>query len=157
MSNVPRLPSRPGRILLGGATIIGGIFAGTWFYMSTKQARKASREPGEKGALPSWEYRMRQTVEIPRAHDSAHSGSGSGTGTGSGTGFATAHQTIEQPTLPLDAPKRDPAIDRSQLGTLSPGKEAMRSEVNAQMQPVLRHDRGDGLQHTKWDPAGSRY
>ena len=77
MSNnptIPRLPSRPGtvslrfyaetkrrpnsystcqQVLLGGATIIGGIFAGTWFYMSTKQARKASREPGEKGALPS--------------------------------------------------------------------------------------------------------
>lgn len=41
------------QILLGGAAIIGGIFAGTWLYMSTKQARKASREPGEKGALPS--------------------------------------------------------------------------------------------------------
>jgi hypothetical protein len=38
---------------LGGAAIIGGIFAGTWFYMSTKQARKASREPGELGSLPS--------------------------------------------------------------------------------------------------------
>ena len=71
---ISRLPSRPGRvslptsyaetppnsyshhvsqILIGGAAIIGGIFAGTWFYMSTKQARKASREPGEKGSLPS--------------------------------------------------------------------------------------------------------
>jgi hypothetical protein len=40
-------------MLLGGAAIIGGIFAGTWFYMSTMQARKASRAPGEKGALPS--------------------------------------------------------------------------------------------------------
>lgn len=76
---IPRLPSRPGRVsepalwsflcaelplklthhvhvpqmLLGGAAIIGGIFAGTWFYMSTMQARKASRAPGEKGALPS--------------------------------------------------------------------------------------------------------
>ncbi len=69
---IPRLPSRPAwvlspplrrsaaelihhvpQILLGGATIIGGIFAGTWLYMSAKQARKASREPGEKGALPS--------------------------------------------------------------------------------------------------------
>lgn len=43
----------PPQILLGGAALIGGIFAGTWSYMSTKQARKASREPGERGALPS--------------------------------------------------------------------------------------------------------
>jgi len=145
--NIPRLPSRPGGILLGGATIIGGIFAGTWFYMSTKQARKASRETGEKGALPSWEYRMRQpqtqTVETPRPR-----GGNALSGTSSGSGSATAHQIIEPRTLPLDAPNRDPgSSDRSQLGTLSPGEEALRSESGAKMQPVPQRDRdrGDGL------------
>ncbi|KAF8496501.1 hypothetical protein F5888DRAFT_1804186 [Russula emetica] len=134
--NIPRLPSRPGGILLGGATIIGGIFAGTWFYMSTKQARKASRE-----------YRMRQpqtqTVETPRPR-----GGNALSGTSSGSGSATAHQIIEPRTLPLDAPNRDPgSSDRSQLGTLSPGEEALRSESGAKMQPVPQRDRdrGDGL------------
>jgi len=51
--NATELIQHVSQVLLGGATIVGGIFAGTWFYMSTKQARKASREPGEKGALPS--------------------------------------------------------------------------------------------------------
>ncbi|KAH9996729.1 hypothetical protein BJV74DRAFT_283910 [Russula compacta] len=64
---IPRLPHRPGRILLGGAAVIGGIFAGTWFYMSMKHARKANREPGERGALPSWEYRILQAVDPARA------------------------------------------------------------------------------------------
>jgi hypothetical protein len=74
---IPGRPYRPGRVsprsgpllfriiaeltrvrpflqaLLGGAAIIGSILAGTWIYMSTKQARKASREPGERGSLPS--------------------------------------------------------------------------------------------------------
>jgi len=143
-----RLPSRPGRILLGSATIIGGIFAGTWFYMSTKQARKASREPGEKGALPSWEYRMRQTtVETPRGGAPSLSGS-------SGSAFAMAHQTLEPRTLPLDAPNHDPGSDASQHHTISPGEEALpRTESGAKMQPVPERDRGDGER----DPAGSQY
>jgi len=114
---IPRLPSRPGRILLGGAAIIGGIFAGTWFYMSTKQARKASREPGERGALPSWEYRIKQAVETPR-------------------GAMTRQNTrptgaVEPRAPPVDAPKRDP--DRSQHGTLTTGEEALRAENGANM------------------------
>ncbi|KAI0296445.1 hypothetical protein BC826DRAFT_1103863 [Russula brevipes] len=53
VNRISGLPSRPGTIFLGGAAIIGGLFAGTWYYMSAKQARKASREPGERGSLPS--------------------------------------------------------------------------------------------------------
>jgi hypothetical protein len=75
---------------------------------------------------------MRQTVETPRARGGALSGSGTGTG----SGFVTAHQIIKPPTLPLDAPNRDPSSDRSQRGTLTPGEEAMRSESGANMQPV---------------------
>ena len=92
------------------------------------------------------EYRMRQTVEPPRPRGGALTGSGTGTG----SGFVTAHQTIEPPTLPLDAPNGDPSSDRSQHGTLTPGEEAMRSEsgVNVQPVPQSERDRG-GLPYTE--------
>ncbi|KAH9073022.1 hypothetical protein EDB83DRAFT_153742 [Lactarius deliciosus] len=130
----PRLPSRPGRILLGGAAIIGGTFAGAWYYMSAKQAYKASREPGEQGSLPSWEYRISQAVDPVR-------GSGSGTDTNAGAG------TVEPRTSPPTAPNRDP--NRSpQHRTLASG-DALYSENGAKMQPVPQRDRGDGLAYTK--------
>jgi hypothetical protein len=97
--------------------------------------------------------RQQQTVETPRPRGgNALSGSGPGSGSGSGSGFAPAHQIIEPRTLPLDAPNRDPgSSDRSQLGTLSPGEEALRSESGAKMQPVPQRDldRGEGLPYTK--------
>ncbi|KAH9048414.1 hypothetical protein EDB84DRAFT_229572 [Lactarius hengduanensis] len=131
----PRLPSRPGRILLGGAAIIGGTFAGAWYYMSAKQAYKASREPGEQGSLPSWEYRISQAVDPVR-------GSGSRTDAGAGT--------VEPRTSPPAAPNRDP--NRSpQHRTLASGAsgDALYSENGAKMQPVPQRDRGDGLAYTK--------
>ncbi len=86
---------------------------------------------------------MRQTVETPRGSLSG------GPGTRSGTGSATAHQTLEPRTLPPDTPNRDPAGDRLQHRTLSPGEEALRAESDAKMQPVPQRDRGDGLPDTK--------
>ncbi|KAH8996361.1 hypothetical protein EDB92DRAFT_1598121 [Lactarius akahatsu] len=131
-NSFPRLPSRPGRILLGGAAVIGGTFAGAWYYMSAKQAYKASREPGEQGSLPSWEYRLSQAVDPVR-------GSGSGTNTGAGT--------VEPRTSPPAAPNRDPNRSR-QHRTLASG-DALYSENGAKMQPVPQRDRGDGLAYTK--------
>jgi hypothetical protein len=75
---------------------------------------------------------MRQTVETPVR---PRGGTLSDSGPGPGSGIATAHQSIEPPTLPLDAPNRDPGTDRPQHGTLSPGEdsEAMGSESGAKM------------------------
>jgi len=86
-----------------------------------------------------------------RPRGGALSGSGSDSGSGSGSGFASAHQTLEPRSLPLDAPNHDPASDRPQHGTLSPGEEALRSESGAKMQPVPQRDPdgGDGLPNTK--------
>ncbi|KAH9006542.1 hypothetical protein EDB86DRAFT_2824750 [Lactarius hatsudake] len=136
----PRLPSRPGRTLLGGVAIIGGTFAGAWYYMSAKQAYKASREPGEQGSLPSWEYRISQAVDPVR-------GSGSRTDTNAGA------STVEPRASPPAAPNRDP--NRSpQHRTLASG-DALYSENGAKMQPVPQRDRGDGLAYTKKSPNPS--
>ncbi|KAH9973778.1 hypothetical protein BGW80DRAFT_1458828 [Lactifluus volemus] len=140
-ASISGLPSRPGRrllqIVLGGAVLIGGTFAGAWYYMSMKHARKASREPGEPGALPSWEYRLSQAVDPVR-------GAGSGTPTVPNKRPAN---TVESRTLPLDAPNHDP--DRSQHRTLSSGDGVLRAENGAVMHPVPQRDRGDGLPYTK--------
>jgi hypothetical protein len=86
---------------------------------------------------------MRQTVGTPRGSLSG------GPGTRSDTSFAPAHQTLEPRTVPPDTPNRDPAGDRSQHGTLSPGEEALRAESDAKMQPVPQRDRADGLPYTE--------
>ncbi|KAI0250682.1 hypothetical protein BJV78DRAFT_1283093 [Lactifluus subvellereus] len=135
-TTIQGLPSRPGRILLGGAVIICGTFAGAWYYMSAKHARKASRELDERGALPSWEYRILQAVDPVR-----------GTGSGTTRPNTRTASTIEPRTLPPDAPDRNP--DRSQHRTLSSGGEVLRAENGATMHPVPQRDRGDGLPYTK--------
>jgi len=127
---------------MGGATIIGAIFAGTWFYMAPNQARKASREPGEWGSLPSWEYRILQAVDPVR-------GAGSGTGTGTTRTNTRSTSTVEPRAVPLDAPDRDP--DRSQHRAQSAVEEPLRAENGAMMHPVPQRDRGDGLAYTKRD------
>ncbi|KAH9979731.1 hypothetical protein BJV74DRAFT_119410 [Russula compacta] len=119
---IPRLPHRPGRILLGGAAVIGGIFAGTWFYMSMKHARKANREPGERGALPSWEYRILQAVDPAR-------GSGSGSGT--------------------TRPNNTPHASKVEPHALSSAEEALCAENGAKMRTVPQREQGDGLADTK--------
>jgi len=123
-------------MLLGGAAIIGGTFAGAWYYMTAKQAYKATREPGERGSLPSWEYRISHAVDPVR-------GSGSGTDTDTGT------RIVEPRASPLAAPNRDP--NRSQHRTLASG-DALYSENGARMHPVPQRDRGDGLAYTKISP-----
>ncbi|KAH9962977.1 hypothetical protein BC827DRAFT_1266763 [Russula dissimulans] len=134
---VPGPPSRPGRILLGGTAVIGGLFAGAWLYMSTKQARKASRDPDEQGALPSWEYRILHAVDPVR---SARKGPSAGPDTVRPN--ARHADTVELRTVPPDAPNRDP--DRSQHRAPSLGEEALRAENGAMMHPVSQRDRGDG-------------
>ncbi|KAF8483281.1 hypothetical protein DFH94DRAFT_689781 [Russula ochroleuca] len=149
--NSPRLPSRPGRILLGGAAIIGWVFTGTWFYMSTKRARRKggtskllSTTPRPPFSGPAFvkptlagEYRIKHTVDPPRR---ALSSSGSVT-TDQNTRPAAA---VEPRTLPPpDSPNHD--LDRSQHRMLTTGEEALRAGNGAKMQPAPQRDRGDGL------------
>ncbi|KAI0261620.1 hypothetical protein BC834DRAFT_461228 [Gloeopeniophorella convolvens] len=134
------LPARPGRVFLGGAAIIGGTFAAVWYYLNTKHARKASREPGEPGSLPSWEHRILQAVDPVR-------------GEGSGTPDARVTRRagdIDSRALPLGVPTREP--DRAQHRTLASGGAPLYAENGAMMHPVPQRDRGDGFAYTKKQP-----
>ncbi|KAI0301626.1 hypothetical protein B0F90DRAFT_321501 [Multifurca ochricompacta] len=140
---IPSLPSRPGRILLGSAAILGATFGGVWYYMIIKQSRKASREPGERGALPSWEYRILQAVNPVRD-------AGSSTTHQNARDASTVEPRTEPRTLPLDMPNSEPG--RSQHHTFASGGTALCKENGAMMHPVPERGRGDDLVNAKKHP-----
>lgn len=129
------LPSRPGRVVLGGAAIVASTFGLFWMYLQRNQARRA--DPNAPGSVSGWEHRL---------HDAAYPDSEVSTSTA-----ATRSQRLFLPLPPPKEPNREQHRTIATVRRDGEGAHPLRDDHGGFLHPTPQRDRGDGLAYTKRD------